>query len=802
MPPAELGPDFHQLAGSMPACAWTARQDGTLDYVNGWTASYTGLSAEEILGAGWLSLLHPDDRERTEEDFTRAMGTGQTYRSRHRLRRADGEYRWHLAQGNPVRDRHGEILRWVGSCTDVHEHQILQDRLQALARDTAEVHHQIGWMAEAIPHLVWVAGPDGHIAYLNRRWTEYTGRDFEQEREAGWSGVLHPDDLGPTRTAFRAALSGQQPYEGFMRLRRHDGEFRWFLSRGVPVRTADGQLACWVGTVTDVDDQRRAHDVLQVLAEAGELFGESLDLDRTLQTLAEFVVPRLADWCTVDLAVEGGGLRRAALAHKDPDRIAYARELEKRYPINPDDPHGVAQVTRTGVSELYPDVPDELLRAGARDEEHFRIMKEVGLRSVLIVPLATRGVVLGALSMIWAESGRRYSTSDVGLAEILGRRAASAVENARLYRAAEEANTAKTLFLANLSHEIRTPMNAILGISQLLLDGARDADQQEQLSTLASAARTLLGILDDVLDVSRIESGRLKLDEEPFFLRTTVTDAAALLRDEARSRGLRLTVELGDLPPVVCGDALRVRQILLNLLSNAVKFTEQGAVCVRGSRTETGIALEVEDTGIGIPAEARDQLFQPFGQLDTRANRRYRGMGLGLRIVRQLVMQMGGALHFDSEPGLGTTFRVELPLPDCDARPLDPSRPAAPDPRREGIRVLVVEDNPVNRRVAELQLQRLGYHVTTAEDGESALEKLAQERFDAVLMDCQMPILDGYEATRRIRRMGNEVPIIALTAHAFAGERERCLTTGMDDYLSKPLDLTTLAATLDRWTLR
>ena len=487
-------------------------------------------------------------------------------------------------------------------------------------------------------------------------------------------------------------LVGQVVWDAFPELRgsRMEHEMRRAAAERAPVSfeehdAASGtwsELRCYplpdggLATVwKDVTERRQAQQAAHYLSRASALLAASLDYEATLAAVAQMVVPELADWCAVQLVDEAGAAAQVAVAHADPSRVELARELNRRYPPDPARDPVVSAVLATGEAALITEIDDAMLVRGARDDDHLRLIRELGLRSAIVAPLAAGGRVLGTITLIAAESGRRYGDRDLQLATEIARRAGMAVENARLYAAAQtardeaqQANRAKSEFLAVMSHELRTPLNAIGGYAELVemgVHGPVTEAQRQALERIRRSQRHLLSLINDVLNYARIEAARVRYDLADVPVDETLGSLEALLAPQMEAKELRYEYAGCDPALQLRGDEEKVRQILLNLLSNAVKFTPQGGrVWISVAADAESVGVVVADSGVGIPADKLESVFEPFVQLGRGLTSGQEGTGLGLAISRDLARGMGGDLTLESVPGEGSAFTLRLPRAD------------------------------------------------------------------------------------------------------------------------------------------
>jgi PAS domain S-box-containing protein len=590
---------------------------------------------------------------------------------------------------------------------------------------------------------------------------------------------------------------------------------------GAPIRGESGQLIGVVLVFRDVSQDKADRARRDFMSQAGEALVASLDYQETLATVARLAVPLVADWCAIQILEPGAATSyQAAVHHVDPTKVEFVKELGERYPPDPSVNRGVYQVIRTGESELYPEIPAAMLEASAKDAEHLRLLRELELCSGLVVPLKVRDRTFGAITLAYAESKRRYGEEDRDFAEDFARRAAMAIENALALRAVEEARVlehalrsdaevasrAKDEFLAVVSHELRTPLNAILGWTVMLRTAGAGENLERGLAVIERNARAQAKLIEDVLDVSRIISGKLSLNLGPTIVADVVNASIETVTPAAEAKGITIVSSVPSEPVTITADHQRVHQVVWNLLSNAVKFTPKGGrVSVRAALEGSDVRLEVSDSGEGIRADALPFVFEPFRQADASTTRRHGGLGLGLAIVRQLVSAHGGTVSAESEGvGKGATFSVTLPARSAVTAVVrgsstEVARPAhAPGlPRLDGLRLLVVDDEEDALALVKRVLSAHGAEVHAAASASEALDRLGSLRPDVIVSDIGMPGEDGYSLIRRIRALppenGGRTPAVALTAYARAEDAQRAFAAGFQIHVAKPVEPVQLA---------
>lgn len=430
------------------------------------------------------------------------------------------------------------------------------------------------------------------------------------------------------------------------------------------LRVAADRVALAMDNARLMEGEREAREQASFLAHAGAVLSSSLDYEKTLADVAQLSVPRLADWCAVDIADERGRLRRISVAHEDPEKIEIVTQIQERYPPKRDAPRGAYRVLETGEAELYERIDSQLTETAIQSPEHGRMIRSLGLRSLMIVPLTSRSRTFGTLTFASAESNRHYTRADLEFAQQLANRAAVAIDNARLYREARIATEARDLFMATLSHEMRTPMTSILGWVRMLRSEHADPDTMSLgLESIERSARVQARLVDDLLDVSRIITGKLRLEKRPVDIASITRDAVSSVEPSASAAGVHIMVLGCDQPVEIDADPERLRQVVTNLLTNAIKFSNRdGLITLDVQCDDDSVRLRIGDTGRGISPELLPHIFEPFRQERGMDAPSFGGLGLGLAIVRSLVEMHEGTVSADSEgEGQGATFTVVIP---------------------------------------------------------------------------------------------------------------------------------------------
>ena len=540
---------------------------------------------------------------------------------------------------------------------------------------------------------------------------------------------------------------------------------------------------------------------LSLLSEASRVLGSSLDYERTLGNLADLIVPELGDLCVIDLAERGHGVHRIAVADVDPERKVLVSTAAQQHPLSVHFPSSYSRVISTGDSEWLPEVTEETCLAMPEDVGP-EVLLRLKFHSFICAPLPVHGQILGTISIARSTPGRSYSSMDLALAEELARRAALAIDHARLYRTSQESNRVKDEFLATLSHELRSPLSSALLCAQMLRRGILDREKTARaLETIERKINLEVRLVDDLIDIARINAGKISIEMKRVHLAAVVDAAVEGVRPTAEAKGIRLRFAPDEMDPTVHGDKDRLQQVMDNLLANAIKFTSKGgSIDVRLERSGGEARITVSDTGIGISEEALSEIFERFRQVDTSSTRQYGGLGLGLAIVRNLVELHGGKVAAESAgAGHGSAFTIALPvLPSNTYVAATPSAVARSGSTAledlTGVRVLVVDDDEDARDSMATLLAACGATVVTADSAREALEVLRGEKNaqDVLVSDISMPDVDGYALLRSIRAaspgVAATVPAIAVTAYAGPMDRELSLAAGYRFHLSKPVD--------------
>lgn len=748
-----LAKEHHELLlEHFPTLVWRCGIDKNCEYVNqNWT-SFAGLPQEEILGFGWAELIHVQDRDYALHEYLDAFDKRIPFQNEFRLRRSDGEYRWILNTGKPYIDQEGRFSGYIGAGLDITDRKTAEDALQKyrlLSEEAQEI-------------LLFMDPKDGSIIEANRAAEKEYGYTKNELLDLTIHDIRAPNTLIPEMLENAAVV-----FEA-----NHVRKNGTLMPVEVSSKEATiGGRRILLSIIRDLTERRKAEEaVRESEAKFKSFFYNSKE--------AMFV----QELCTG----EGAPARITEVNDAACGMFGYTREEFTSMSMADLDMEHNRNAGFNPVPYPYGEVQERVLQAKNN-----------------------RKLVVEMYVNLYEQGGRQLMVAS--MRDITEPKRVK-LELLKAKELAEAANRAKSEFLANMSHEIRTPLNGMLGMIDLTLLTKLDENQQDNLKTAKSCAGSLLNVINDILDFSKMEAGKLEIQQMDFRLEALVREVVKAQGVRAREKKLELICTVSPrIPEYLKGDPHRLRQVLNNLIDNAVKFTHSGTIFVavediRVSESEAEVAFSVQDTGIGMSLGQIGKLFQPFNQVEGSFTRNYGGTGLGLSISKQLVERMGGTIGVESERNKGSTFHFDLRFP-AGTKVLDkPNAELSPIPKpARPLRILVAEDDKVNRKILLRSLSEQGHEVVLAENGLEAVRLHSDGDYDVILMDIQMPVMNGLEAAEHIKiRESREAPpgrnrhtpIVAVTAYALQGDRERFLSKGMDHYLAKPINMKDLYALL------
>jgi PAS domain S-box-containing protein len=748
---------FRSLVTATSQVVWTTGPDGLIVEDSPSARQFTGQTFDQWIGAGWMDVLHPEDRARTDAAWAAAVVARTPFEIEYRVRRADGEYRWTAARAVPLLNADGSVREWIGANTDITEQRRAEEALRNSER-------RMRFVFDSMPQKIYTATPTGEVDYINPAWSSFTGLATSEILNWGWTRFVHPDDLDRNVHEWKHSIETGEPIQVEQRFRRFDGEYRWHLSRAVPLRDEAGAIVAWIGSNTDIhevkaaeaelarrlESERRHSSVLAKVAAASQALHASTSIDDGARDL----VARLRDLLQA---------HRARI-------VLYADD---------DWPHPIDAVSESGLDP-------QRQRAGTP------------LAATLIGHDGARIGLLEASGKIDGE----FTAQDRAIMAQLASVAATGFENARLNGSLQEQHRRKDEFLAMLAHELRNPLAPIRAAADLLslpnVDGARIGQTS---AVIRRQVQHLSSLVDDLLDVSRVTRGLIELSSADIDIQRVVADAVEQVRPLIEAKGHALALHMPASPAHVWGDHKRLVQGLTNILNNAAKYTPRGGRIECSAQCDGGqVILSVRDNGIGIAPELQSKVFNLFAQGERSSDRSQGGLGIGLALVKSLVELHGGSVACHSEgAGHGSTFVVSLPrLQAQGGLPGAGAGAGFPTARNRRLQVLVVDDNVDAADMLAMCVEMAGHCVMVEHRGQAALERAIAGRPDACVLDIGLPDFDGYELARRLRAHPATAGalLIAVTGYGSEQDKANAFAAGFDHHCVKPVDSTALAALL------
>ena len=765
-----------------------------------------GGTTEEMDYEQSVAAIHTDDQDRIRQAVSAATRPDDPapYAEEFRVVHPDGSIHWIFAKGRANYDLLSpkRLISFDGTVADISARKRDEERNLKLLKELETQHAFVKAVISQAPAAIVVADADtGQILLSNEEAHRIVKHDYHKGKRLEDYGTTYIREAFATdgsryvsgRWPLDRALCGETVVAEEIENVMFDQSRAFVSVNASPIRVGEKVVAAVVA-FHDITDRKLAEQAARFLADASAALAELVNFEDTLQRVSQLAVTGFADWAIVDRTEATGSPRRIVVTHADPSKADLASAIHRRFTSVPS--RGPANILRTGLAEIHSDITDEMLVAAAVDENDLRLLRKLGPKSSIGVPLKVQGETVGVLTFLLSESGRRYGEKDLAVANDLASRASIAIENSLLYARLKDADRRKDEFLATLAHELRNPLAPIRNGLQLLALSDGEGITGEKVRTMMERQLgQMVRLVDDLLDVSRINQGKLELRLERIDIAKVLTSAVEISRPLIEQMGHTLEIMQPDHPVVINADLTRLAQVLSNLLNNAAKYSErEGHITLTAELHAGDVVVAVRDTGIGIAADQLPHIFEMFSQVKSALERSQGGLGIGLSLVNRLVEMHGGSIKARSDGlGKGSEFVVRLPVA------VDSSRPESQieeneDDLKTSLRILVVDDNRDSADSLAQMLEFMGGDTRIAYDGEQAVTVAGEFQPDVIVLDIGLPKLNGYEACRRIRALpsSNGVMIIAQTGWGQDEDRQRTQEAGFDHHLVKPVDPTTL----------